>query len=114
MKLEQQFQARSHEWIDRRSLALDRAIAQKLIQKPELLQRAKETLQRWIQQRRPNVPKVMFEWQEILDWPFEEILKFLASSEPEPTRLRQSSPFCGILTQEERTAIFQEYDSLRT
>ena len=56
----------------------------------------------------------MLEWQEVLDWPLEQILKFLTSSEPEPTRLRQSSPFCGILTREERREIFQEYESLRT
>ncbi len=114
MKLVRQNSGRSHEWIDQRSLALDRAIAQKLIQKPELIERAKETLQRWIRQREPAVPKVMLEWQEILNSPFKNILKVLTSSEAEPTRLRQSSPFCGILTLEERRAIFQEYESLRT
>lgn len=115
MKLEQTNRGRSHEWIDQRSLALDRAIAQKLIKDPELLQCAKETLQRWIRQRQPEAPKVMLEWQEILNhWPFEKILKLLTSSEPEPTRLRQSSPFCGILTREERAEIFQEYEACRT
>jgi hypothetical protein len=34
MKLERQNRGRSHEWIDQPSLALDGAIAQKLIQKP--------------------------------------------------------------------------------
>jgi hypothetical protein len=106
--------ARTHEWIDQRSLALDKAIAQKILLQPALLQRAKDNLQRWIQQSQPTVPKVLFEWQEILDaWPFERIIKLLTSSEQEARRLRQSSPFCGILSEEERTAIFQEYEALR-
>ena len=114
MKLQQHSPGRSHEWIDQRSLALDRAIAQKLLRQPELLQCAKKTLQNWIKQRQPEVPPVMLEWQEILDsWPLEKILGFLKSSEQEPTRLRQSSPFCGILTQNERAEIFQKYESLR-
>jgi hypothetical protein len=32
---------RSHQWIDQRSLALDRLIAQKLLAKPALLERAR-------------------------------------------------------------------------
>lgn len=112
MKLQQQ--ARSHSWIDQRSLALDKAIAAKLRAQPELLLRAKDTLQNWLRQRQPTVPQVMLEWQEILTtWSFEKILALLTSSEQEPTRLRQSSPFCGILTQQERMKIFQEYESRR-
>jgi hypothetical protein len=105
---------RTHEWIDQRSLALDKAIVRKLLAEPALLQRAKDNLQRWIQQRRPAVPQVLVEWQEILEtWPFEKIIELLSSSEQEACRLRQSSPFCGILSEEERTAIFQEYEALR-
>jgi hypothetical protein len=115
MELQQQEHRRSHEWIDQRSLALDKAIAEKLRAEPELLQRAKDTLQRWILQRQPAVPKALVEWEEILNtWRFENILALLTSSEEEATRLRQSSPFCGILTQQERLKIFQMYDSLRT
>lgn len=115
MDMQQRDYRRSHEWIDQRSLALDRAIAAKLKAQPELFQRAKDTLENWIQQRQPAVPAVLLEWQEILaTWSFDQILALLNSAEPEPTRLRQSSPFCGILTEEERMQIFQEYESLRT
>ena len=114
MKLKRQELRRSHEWIDQRSLALDKAIAARLRGQPELLQRAKDTLQEWLQQRQPTPPHVLVEWQEILSsWSFEEILMLLISSEPEPTRLRQSSPFCGILTQKERRKVLQEYESRR-
>lgn len=104
---------RTHEWIDQRSLALDQAIADKLQQQPELLEKARANLQRWIQQQQPAVPSVFREWQRILDtWTIENILDLLRSSNQEARRLRQSSPFCGILSQEERIAIFKAYEAL--
>ncbi len=107
-------QSRTHEWIDRRSLALDRAIARKLRAQPALLRHAKTTLERWIEQRQPSVSPVLLEWQEILNhWPPERIFGFLTSGEERPARLRQSSPFCGILSPQERLAIFKEYESSR-
>jgi len=102
----------SHEWIDRRSLALDKAIAQKLQQEPQLLQRAKDTLQRWIHQREPEIPLALQEWQEILDT-WLKILELLTSFDEEARRLRQSSPFCGILSEEERLVIFRKFRSQR-
>jgi hypothetical protein len=104
---------RTHEWIDQRSLALDEAIARKLQQHPQMLQRAKVNLARWIQQQQASVPPVWSEWQEILEsWPFDRILGLLRSTDPEARRLRQSSPFCGILSPEERLAIFKKYEAL--
>jgi hypothetical protein len=38
----------THEWIDQRSLALSTEIAQMIRENPELLNRAKENLARWI------------------------------------------------------------------
>ena len=114
MKLPQPNRTRSHAWIGRRSLALDQAIARQLRAQPELLQCARNTLQRWVRQRYPAVPAPLREWGEILnDWSFENILALLTSPEEEPARLRQSSPFCGIVTAEEKTEIFQKYESLR-
>jgi len=105
---------RSHEWIDARSLALDRAVADKLSAEPGLLDRARRTLARWVEQRQPAVPSVLLEWHEILTgWPQERILELLTSPEKTPQRLRQSNPFCGILSPEERLAILKEYESRR-
>jgi hypothetical protein len=105
---------RSHEWIDERSLALDRRVAAKLRADPSLLGRARTTLDRWLAQRPSAVPSVLREWQEILcRWPLEQILELLASSDENTRRLRQSSPFCGILSPEERLGILKEYESRR-
>ena len=106
---------RSHEWIDRRSLALDRRIAEKLEAEPELLQRAVRVLERWLAQRQPAPPPILLEWREILRYRSPaDILALLRSDTEEARRLRQSSPFCGILSAEERRAILKEYESLRT
>jgi hypothetical protein len=56
----------THEWIDQRSLAMDKKIAQAIKRNPELLQQARATLSRWIQQRKPNEPAIFQEWQRIL------------------------------------------------
>ena len=103
---------RTHEWIDQRSLAFDRAIAEKLRADPFLLGRAQRTLERWLQQRRSAPPPVLAEWHDILvGWPLDRILDLLTSADENARRLRQSSPFCGILTPEERLAILKEYES---
>jgi hypothetical protein len=105
---------RSHEWIDERSLALDRQIAAKLQADPSLLGRAHATLDRWLAQRPGAVPSVLREWQEILaHWPLARILELLTSPAEDACRLRQSSPFCGILSLEDRLAILKEYESRR-
>ncbi|MCS7338591.1 MAG: hypothetical protein NZ739_10205 [Verrucomicrobiae bacterium] len=93
---------------------MDIRIAEKLAAQPELLERAVRTLERWIQQRQPNPPPVLLEWQRILrDWPFQKILELLRSDSPEARRLRQSSPFCGILDEEERLQILRDYEAKR-
>jgi len=106
---------RSHEWIDQRSLALDRRIAEKLEAEPGLLQRAIRVLERWIVQRQPNPPSVFLEWQKILhENSLAQVLTLLRSDSEFARRLRQSSPFCGLLNAEERLAIFREYEAART
>jgi hypothetical protein len=105
---------RSHEWIDQRSLALDRAVAEKIRAEPVLVDRARRTLAHWLEQRQPSVAAALLEWDEILaHWPLPRILDLLVSAEENPRRLRQSSPFCGILSPEERLAILKDYESRR-
>lgn len=106
---------RSHDWIDQRSLAMDRLIADKLAAQPELLQRAVQTLERWIAQRQPQPPPILLEWQRILrQSSLPQILALLRSDSAEARRLRQSSPFCGILDPQERLKLLRAYEAART
>ncbi len=102
----------THDWIDQRSLALDCAVADMVRANPELLGRAKLTLARWIEQREPEVPKALLEWKVILERSsLEDILNFITQDNEEARRLRQSSPFCGILPNHVRLAILKEYET---
>jgi hypothetical protein len=102
---------RSHEWIDRRSLALHEAVASKLEAQPQLLNVARANLQRWI---RTNPSAALREWWQVLDvTTLPVLLVLLRSNSDEAARLRQSSPFAGLLTMEERQAILNDYESRR-
>ena len=102
---------RSHDLIDRRSLALHVAIASKIEANPPLLELARENLRRWATTT-PNA--AIAEWQQLLDTStVPELLSLLRSPMERATRLRQSSPFAGVLTREERQAIFNRYEPRR-
>jgi hypothetical protein len=45
--------------------------------------------------------------------PLADVIALLRSSSEEAARLRQSSPFAGLLTTEERRAIMGAYESRR-
>lgn len=101
----------NHELLDQRALAMEQKVAEKLRADPSLLCRAHATLERWLKTVSPQARPALLEWQSILDGSLEEICSMLEATDERATRLRQSSPFCGILTREERTKIIQEYRS---
>lgn len=102
---------RSHTWIDRRSRALHEAVAARIEARPELLDVARANLARWIAHAR--VP-ALAEWQRLLDeLPLPDLLSLLRADDETAARLRQSSPFAGILTPEERREIFRRHDARR-
>jgi hypothetical protein len=55
---------RSHEWIDKRSLALHEAVAVRLEAQPQLLEVARANLKRWLAAR---PVAALREWQRLLD-----------------------------------------------
>lgn len=100
---------KDHRLIDERSLAFDRLIAEKLQRDPTLLEKARANLARWLQTTDLRSAPDLLEWQRLLAQPLDKILAVLVSSGERAMRLRQSSPFCGILTPVERLAIIREY-----
>jgi hypothetical protein len=100
---------RPHEWIDRRSLALHEAVADKLLAHPELIEVARENLRRWLA-RGPQ--PALIEWRQLLDTlSLDELQRLLRSPDERAARLRQSSPFAGVLTPRERQSILDSYGS---
>lgn len=96
----------SHSRLDERSLALHRRVGEKLADTPELLDIARDNLARW----QADVTTIaLAEWTEILCQPLETIIAALTERSERATRLRQSSPFAGILTDAERRSIYESF-----
>jgi hypothetical protein len=100
---------RDHRLIHERSLAFDRLTAAKLAENPALIDRARATLGRWMAAASPRVQPVLLEWQQLLDGPPAELMADLTGTDERAARLRQSSPFAGLLSAAERTAILREF-----
>lgn len=110
----QPLQKRSHAWIDARSLALARAVAEKIRRDSSLLPKALENLARWKERRKPW-PSCLKEWEEILGGrTVDDILAVLVEDSEQGRRRRQSSPFTGFLTPAERKEIFERYEAIGT
>jgi hypothetical protein len=99
-----------HHRIDERSLALHELVAQKIQAAPELLDKVRENLRRW-QRTRQNPSPALTEWEKIIDSSVGDVLAALVDRSEKATRLRQSSPFCGILSETERRTIYESYST---
>lgn len=99
-----------HTRLDERSLALHRFIAGKIRANPALLDKARANLRRW--QESDDSPSLAFaEWAQILTGPVDQVAQFLVERSERALRLRQSSPFCGILTEAERRAVYESHST---
>ena len=97
---------RTHQDIDRRSLEMVRRIVAKIDADPEHrgLEHAKRVCDRWVAQGIVSAR----EWQALLQQPWEQVRAILLDESDEGQRLRQTDPFCGILTRQERWEIYRK------
>ena len=95
-----------HDQIDKRSLALTRRIVALIDADPQRkgLDKARATCARWY---RDNPVPAVAEWIGILQGDWATVRAVLLDESEEGQRLRQSSPFCGILSPKERWAIYR-------
>lgn len=68
------------------------------------LDHAKRVCARWVSQGIASAG----EWQTLLERPWEEVRAILLDESDEGQRRRQTDPFCGILTPDERWQIYRE------
>ena len=104
--------AQGHQRIEQRSLALHRAIADKLREDPKLVEVARENLDRWSKQNGRSQP-YWDAWRELLNRPIEGVLTAIVEDSERMTALRQATPFAGILAPAERWAIYARFESSR-
>jgi hypothetical protein len=96
-----------HSAQDEVSLELARRIQEGLAGHPEWLAQARANLDRWSQRNRnaPSLLRCYDEWRKLLEKPVSEICAVLIARTEEGQRLRQNSPFVGMLPAAEVWAI---------
>jgi hypothetical protein len=97
--------------IDERSLALAQAIADRLRTDPTLVELARANLERWSQSCSPRARSTLQEWKSVLDGPIDGVIALLTAHDERATRLRQSNPFAGALSQKVRNEIFLRFQA---
>lgn len=104
-------------FLDLFNLMLHRAVSEKLRRDEKaVLRTARENLERWLgsESFAGNERFALIEWREILEKnSTEEIIKIITQDTDEGQRLRSSSPFAGVLTEEEREEIWSKCAEIR-
>jgi hypothetical protein len=92
-----------HEARDEVSLELARRVAAGLPKHPEWVELASANLERWTRQNQgaPALLRCYAEWRQLLSCPLPQIAAILTQETDEAQRLRQNSPFVGVLNPEE-------------
>lgn len=92
---------------DRRSLAMHRIVARKLIDDPEMVRSAAHRNLRTLRQADADerASDYLDEWARLLDAPIDALVETLVSERQSARDLRQVSPFAGVLTPAERQRI---------
>ena len=99
-----------HAILEARSLALHCLIARKISRDPRWLEVARRNLARWKRDRKRDwTPRYLKEWERVLRRPWPEIAAFITSMSEEAARLRQSSPFAGVLDRDERKRVYEAF-----
>ena len=96
--------ANDHDRLDEIRRRTHVAIAAKIDADPELLQVPQRNIRRWARLWGYMHPAYA-EWLEILERPWPEVRRMLVADDENAKRLRQSTPFPGILSPWERKTI---------
>jgi len=90
------------------------AIAEKLRADPKLLEKVRDRLQAMLSDDRISISTrdAYREWLDVIErHSFEEVLSLLVEPSEEAVRLRQATPFAGILSRTERETIARKVPS---
>lgn len=96
----------SHQLHERRSLAMHRMVADRFRQDPDFVTRfGRENLERWRQSGVECDDHAV--WRSLLLERPEEVVSMLTKMTEEAIRLRQSSPFAGLIPEPDRRRILE-------
>ena len=101
-----------HTFVAERSLALHVAVAERLRNEPELVDRARNRVRGWLEQGAVN-PAYANGWAKLLDGHLSDLLAALTEASERMHDLRQVSPFAGFLEPRTRWRIHREASARR-
>jgi Protein of unknown function (DUF3018) len=99
----------SHKLLEARSLAMHAVIARKIERNPALLEIPKSNIERWSARWPEGAPAWLDEWRKLLKQPWPRIAALITELSERAARLRQSSPFAGVLSNQERRRIYEAF-----
>lgn len=100
-----------HALLDRRALALGRALAERIAEDPSLVERARRYVLKRLQQASPGQRKELREWDRILESvSLPRLRQLLTDPGERATRLRQTLPFLEALSPDERQEIIEQVE----
>lgn len=98
----------SHRRREQQSLALHRAIARKLVTNPEaVVAKARSNLSRWT--GKGTAKPLYAAWNVLLGLPPAVLAEVMTCDTDEAAQLRQSTPFAGVLSPQERDEILAPF-----
>lgn len=99
-----------------KSLWLHAAVAGALVSEPEkVLNLARQTVDRWrgTQRRDGRTEESLQQWSRLLDGDLGDLIEVLTSRSEDACELRPDSPFAGVLTPAQRSAVLRSYVAYR-
>ncbi|MHB1951074.1 MAG: hypothetical protein ACYCQK_06315 [Acidiferrobacteraceae bacterium] len=99
---------RTHADAERFSLRLHEEAAALIRANPGLIDKARDNIRRWKRQLGDQAPRDLDVWAKILTGPLEDTLAMMVARNETSDRLRQNSPFAGIVPNQRRFALLRE------
>ncbi len=100
---------KSHDLIDQRSLVFGKLIAERILVDRNGIDHARKNVERWLLTCSPGTRSTLIEWQAMIDGPLEGLVAVLTGDDERAKRLRQSNPFTGIISEQERHEIIRRF-----
>jgi hypothetical protein len=100
---------RTRSMLDARCLALHRLVVDKVRGDPVLFDQVRSTLSRWRTMVDARSQSYLLEWEALVALGMGECLALAVEESERAAVLRKSSPFAGILTDEERVAFLSSW-----
>lgn len=95
-----------HSLAEARSLALHQEVAARLEKHPDIVEKAKKRVERWLAD--PARHPYAHDWQLLLALSIERLASELVSTSSRMCTLRQASPFAGALDNQTRWRILKQ------